>query len=348
MQKFSDPMQHCSTPVDRSILEWFCNVEDYCCFLGAYKALLPVEYRGENVRIRQLLAHKEYPHLAPSERKPRLLDDLWPQWWAMVSRLSDVLATMPLLKTMNRPERSATASHLRTELYQFNREFTGFLTSPYVVELLQPGPYSEALETKHQNCCPSLSFAPKVFQFPPAGLFHIVVQSIQCYIRSTLYPSLRAELDFQQSIPELEAKSASHFSVEICRTFAGVEYSFPDRSADVIFACFSSLVMAALTCPPELRIWIWCKLAHFERLGKFCFEPTKKNLAMLWDMPEILRDGFSPLAGGSPQHESQLFLRDEMGDDDGLRGVALTDESDDSLESLRQLRGLFGLMESDE
>jgi|SRR5277367_1631656 len=347
MQKFSDPVQHCSTPIDRSILEWFCNVEDYCCFLGAYKALLPVEYRRENVRIRQILAQKEYPYLALSERKARLLDDLWPQLWALSPRLSDVLGTMPLLKTMDRPERSETASHLKSELSLFNYELTGFLGSSHVIELLQPGPYNEILENKHKACCPTLPFVPNVFLFPPAGLFNIAIQSLQCYIRSTVYPSLRAELDFLQSIPKLEEKDASYFSVEICRTFAGVEYSFPDRNADVIFSCFSTMVMAALTCPSDLRIWVWCKLAHFERLGRFFLEPIKKNLAMLWDMPEILRDGFGPLRNDSPQHEAR-FLKEQVDDEDGLREFPLMDESDDSLDSFRQLRGLFGLIESDD
>lgn len=337
-------MQHCSNTIDRSIFEWFCNVEDYCCFLGAHKALLPIDYRLENVRRRQLLAHQDYPRLAPAERKARLLDDLWPQLWALLARLGDVLATMPLLKTMNRPQRSETAYHLKSELTRFYHEFTGFLMSPHVIELLQPGVCDDMHESQHRDCCPSLPFVPIVFEFPPAGLFNIVVQSIHWYVRSTLYPSLRVELDFLQSMPELEAKDPSHYSIEVCRTFAGIEYGFRDSPSDVMFACFPSLMTAALTSPPNLRIWIWCKFAHFEKLGLFTFEPIKKNLSMLWDMPEILRDGFSPLRVKSPQQDTRIQCH-ESGEAENLEMMS---DEDDSLEPLKQLRGLFGLLEADE
>ena len=102
--------------------------------------------------------------------------------------------------------------------------------------------------------------------------------------------------------------------------------------------------MAALTCPPDLRIWIWCKLAHFEKLGQYCFDLVKENLAVLWDMPEILRDGFSPVSGDSPQRETRISS-DDTNDTVGLKVVPLPDDGDDNLESLRQLRGLFGLLE---
>jgi len=250
---------------------------------------------------------------------------------------------MPLLRTMDRPQRSEKAYHLKSELIRFYHEFTGFLISPHVVEVLQLGPYDELLETRHRECCPSLPFIPAVFDFPPAGLFNIIVLSIHCYMRSTLYPSLRVELDFLQSIPELEDKDASHYALEICRTFAGVEYVFRDSSSDVIFACFSPLVMAALTAPPDLRIWIWCKLAHFEKLGKFTFEPIKKNLAMLWDMPEILRDGFSPLRVMSPQQDARTVRREAGETEDS----EMMDEDDEDL-PLKQMRGLFGLLDSDD
>ena len=42
---------------------------------AAYRMLLPIEWRQENVRIRQKLAIEEYPFLAQKDRKPRLLED---------------------------------------------------------------------------------------------------------------------------------------------------------------------------------------------------------------------------------------------------------------------------------
>ena len=287
-------------------------MEDHCCFLGAYKALLPPEYRYENVRIRKAVADKEYPLLAPRKRKARLLDDLWPQLWALVPRLGNVVATIPSLQKMETSERSDTASHLTSELCQFDREFTALLNAPHVVELLEQGT-CKVLPNEHRDCCPPLPFTPHVFEYPPAGVFMIVVQSIQCYMRSRLYPSLRSELNFL-SLSEFEDHDASHYSVEICRTFAGVECSSSGSGLDVVFACFPAILMAALTCPSNLRMWVWCKLTHFEKLRQFCFEPIKKNLAMLWDMPNIQSDGINPWRGTSLECETRI-ITDEVDED---------------------------------
>ena len=50
--------------------------------------------------------------------------------------------------------------------------------------------------------------------------------------------------------------------------------------------------MAGFSCPPKLRIWLWHKLAHFEELGRQYVEPVKKNLSVVWGMPELLTMGF--------------------------------------------------------
>ena len=50
--------------------------------------------------------------------------------------------------------------------------------------------------------------------------------------------------------------------------------------------------MAGFSCSPKLRMWLWHKLAHFEELGRQYVEPVKKNLSVVWDMPELLTMGF--------------------------------------------------------
>ena len=342
MQKFSDPVQRCSTVVGRVLLEWYCGVEDYCCFLGAYKTLLPAEWRRENVRIRQILAHEEYPRIPPEERKARLLDDLWPQLWALVPTLGDVLATIPLLKTLEGRERFELAAHLTGELRQFQSDFTGFLKSPHVLEVLQPAlPAHSSFVSKHDNCCPRLPFIPALFQFVPAGIFQLVLYSIQTYVRATLYPTLRATFEFDNVIAELEDEDATFYVVEVCRTFAGIECQHANNP-DVIFPCFSPLIVASLPCPPSLRPWLWCKLSHAENLG-LRFDSVKRNLAALWEMPDILKDGFSKRPE-SCSHQPEWTL----GDGDVDVNIKLGDDTgsmDDSLESLTQLRGLFGLID---
>jgi hypothetical protein len=350
MQRFSNPVQHCSTPIGRSLLEWYCSVEDYCCFLAAYKALLPAEWRRENVRIRQVLAHEEYPRLPPDEHRPRLLDDLWAQFWALLPALGSVLATIPLLKNLEERERIEVAVLLFGELRQFQRDFVGFLQSPHVLEILQPAPSSPlSFDHNHDHCCPPLAVVPDLFQYPPAGIFQLVLQCIQTYTRAILYPTLRAALGFNHVIMELEDEDAAFFSVELCRTFAGVECQNADNP-EVIFQCFSPLIISALTCPPSLRKWLWCKLAHAENLG-LRFDGIKGKLSVLWDMPDILTGGFCSPQGNSPHQQGRSFRGIDIGFNMDTGKINVSDESgsgDGSLRSLMQLRGLFGLQNESE
>ena len=106
------------------------------------------------------------------------------------------------------------------------------------------------------------------------------------------------------------------------------------------------MVVAAQAIPPDLRRWVWCKLAHFESLGQLCFEPIKKNLAAIWDMPEILTKGFSPLLGNTPQHEEGLFNWEDAEIATNMDKVTLhggVGSGEDNLESLTQWRGIIGL-----
>jgi hypothetical protein len=341
MQKFSDPIQHCSTTVGRSLLEWYCGIEDYCCFLGAYRALLPAEWRRENVRIRQLLAHEEYPRITPEERKPRLLDDLWPQLYALVPVLGDVLATVPLLKTLEGSERFKVAAHLTAELRQFMRDFRGFLKSPHVVEIFLPASSPQLFSChNHVDCCPSPPFNPDLFHFPPAGIFKVILQCLETYIRASLYPLLRMELEFDDVILELEDEGAAFYSVEVCRTFAGLEHQY-SNNPEVIVPCFSPLVIAGLSCPPHLRRWVWCKLAHSEQIG-LRFDSIKQNLAVLWDMPEIPTDGSSPFQANSSYGRRFSCDDIEFGVNTGSIKSEDTSFGDGTWKSLTQLRGLFG------
>lgn len=105
-------------------------------------------------------------------------------------------------------------------------------------------------------------------------------------------------------------------------------------------------LIAALTCPPNLRMWMWCKLAHFENLGQFSFEPLKMSLAVLWDMPDILTHGFSPVSNNSPEHEGRISSGDDVEITASIGNVNLNDESGDGNgveERFIQVRGVFGL-----
>jgi len=346
MQKFSNPISYCSTAIGRSLLGWYCTMENYICFLSAYKAVLPAEWRKANIRIRQQLAHEDYPQLAPSDRKPRLLDDLWPQYSAILLELADVVATLPELKKLDGQKRVKTAALVEAKMRQFTKDFKGFVKSPHVVEITQSiSPHDILSLSKHTTCCPSPPFTPIICHFPPAATFLLSLHISECYIRSAVYPALRHYI--REPIMEFEGDDASHYSVEICRTYAGMEYSFEDTN-DVCFPCFPGMSLAAMTCPPNLRMWIWCKLSHFEEIGQICFNPVKHHLAALWNMPEIVTDGFSPLHGNLSHKELRIFTDEDAEISSGMENVNLTEASkvglvDDDLEAVTQVRGFFGL-----
>ena len=90
MQTFSDPIKHCSSAIGRSLFEWYCAYEDYCCIVGVYKMPLPKQWRNANMQIRQELANREYSGLTVIDRQSRLLDNLWAQLRAMSPRFNDI------------------------------------------------------------------------------------------------------------------------------------------------------------------------------------------------------------------------------------------------------------------
>ena len=140
MIKFSDPVRHCSTAIGRFLLEWYCSFEGYCCMRAEYGMLLPSQWRQENMRIRQKLAIEEYAFLPTIQRKPRLLEDLWSQLWSLTPHLIDILATISQLKTMKRGRRRDMGVYLQSKLQRFYRDFTDFINSSSVIEVLQPLP----------------------------------------------------------------------------------------------------------------------------------------------------------------------------------------------------------------
>ena len=229
------------------------------------------------MRARQTLAREEYPFLAQSDRKPRLLEDIWAQFSGLTPYLIEVFAKIPQLKTMKGRQRRELAVRLQSEFQQFYRDFTGFINSPPVIEVIRSLPSPGITASKHLYCCPPPPFVPYFFQYPPAGIFHLMVQCLQTWIRFCLYPSLRAELEFEEELMSLKDQDATSYSLELCKTFAGIEYQY-DHNTAVMFLCFVPLILAAVSCPPHVRPWILSKLRHFEEQGQICNESIKKSL----------------------------------------------------------------------
>ena len=296
LQRFSDPVTQCSSPTRRTTLEWYCNLEDYCCFVTATPQLLPVTWRQENVRQRQQLAHLEYPRLSGIERKARLLDDLWAQLWELLPQMAKVLTTLPRLKTLDGEDRFRAAMMLQSQLELFERDLKGFVEYPHVKDVFESIDLTPPSPCNHTTCCPERPFTPLVLEFPPAGFLKMTVLAIQAYNKTCLWPPIQKELGLRDTFLPLDT-----IAIEIMRTFAGLEYMFGD-CYDALFPCFSPLSIAGMTCPLKMRPWLWHKLSHFEQLGEYVFIPLKKRLAFLWNLPKLSKEGFGAWRCCPPDH----------------------------------------------
>jgi hypothetical protein len=283
LQKVTNPVQLCSGIVGRSLLEWFIPFENHCCIIALYKLLLPRVWREEDVRIRHKIAIVEYPHLSDSERKARILDDVWPESWLNLPDLADIAYHTSKLKSLAAGARSTLAIELRTKLTCFEEKFEQFVNLPHVLEVLEPTTYPSSHPSKHANCCPPPPFIPYTLQFPPAGILRIVLFGTRCIIQSFLRPPIYDACGSAAELPKLDET----YAIEICRTFAGIEDALGDNP-DSCLPLFAALITAIPTCPQELRLWFWYKLAHFEQLGLATFnKPIMENYAKLWNITDI-------------------------------------------------------------
>lgn len=305
------------------------QVEDYCCFLGAYKLVLPSFWRDEDIRVRESIAG-DYSQYSRKDRNGRILDDVWPQYLAMVPKLCDILYKIPKLKDKEGEERAEAARQLELDLRCWETEADHFFNLPHVLEVLGPAESPPSYPSRHAACCPPPAFVPYYMQYPPAGLFRINVTSVKCYIRALMLPSI---WEAQGSKFERIDEEAMGFSLESCRAFAGLEETLGDGDVDDLLPLFAPLVLATTTCPPECRIWLWYKLRHFEKVGHIQFDrPLKKSLATLWNMPQIM-------SGSSPPPVDVDYLKDI---EPGIRGMELRGDHDEEgdHEDITRAKGL--------
>ena len=218
-----------------------------------------------------------------------MLDDIFAELLMLIPKLGDITHVTPTLKTLDEPLRSKNAGYLVKELEQYMETIDQFLMLPHVVETLEPKTRIPH-RSKHEECCPPAPFTPYHMQFPPAGVLRMVIFGIKWYIRTVVYPAIRNESNSLECSP-LEYQESSYYSLEICKTFAGIEETLDD--SDSLIPLFSLVMMSTTTCSRELRLWLWYKLRHFEALGYLAFEPMKKYLAAMWGLRDIVTIGFS-------------------------------------------------------
>jgi hypothetical protein len=263
---------------------------------------------------------------------------------ALIPRLSNVLGGIPPLQEMQDPERANAAARLEGELRLFDDEVKDLLNSPQVLEALEEAPIPGPFIPQHAGCCPDPPFTPHMLKYPPAGFFRMTVLAVQGYTRTIMWPPLRDAMGPRREGEWFDEVDVHETSVQICRSFAGLEYSL-GYNPDNLVPCFSPLVLATVNCPPTARLWLWCKLSHLEKLGHLTFDPVKRNLAAMWEMPDLVHEGFDISKVATPPYR-------ELSCDDIVLGVGEVKFDDDELigsdldavtTPLMTARGVFGL-----
>ena len=136
-----------------------------------------------------------------------------------------------------------------------------------------------------------------------------------------MLPTIRKAVDTERSRADEEA---SYLSLQICRIFAGLEETLGNGDPDALLPLFAPLIFATTTCPTDCRTWLWYKLNHFEKLAHLTFDPVKRNLAVMWDMPQIVSESSPPPIISDVMKDIEPRLRalevEEIGDGEDVTG----------------------------
>ena len=293
-----------------------------CCLLLACHTNLPRTWRNEEVRVREYLASIEYPLLSEDRLNARLVDDIFQELWRVVPHIIDTLAAIPQLKTLNGDTRANVIDQLETNLLHVRRTLEDLIMSSRFTKLVETIETGFPWLSRHSECCPDLPFPPFRFLFPQAGTLRLSVLSLRNYLRVILYGPIRASGVVIEEL-ELDCKFTEDYAYEICRSFAAIEDEFGEDMAPLM-SCFYTLVMAGFTCPEELRMWLWHKLAHFEEYGLRHMDMVKKNLSVVWGMPELLTQSFNSWKQRPLENRVEVLNADVI--DDAAKIMAIVDE----------------------
>lgn len=269
----------------------------------AFRPLLSEEWIQADIHFRDELARRDYPNLTPEERPARLTSDLSPELSGIIPGLVRVFHGTTRLKLLDGSKRERKRLQLRKELDRFTESLRRFMKSPKAIEIFKPGSAGVLYPRRHTTCCPPPPFPPEPLAFPPAGYLRLLVLGMQLWVATVLYSTLHPPPTENTSSASASAKisptnatpaSPSSYNTQsaalsLCRTYSALEQAFPQ---DNLFPCFNPLVIAGLTCPLEIRMWLWHKLAHFEELGYLSIEPVKRQLSVIWGMPQLLTGSF--------------------------------------------------------
>jgi hypothetical protein len=306
--------------------------------------MLPPVWREENARQREKIRHEECSQRPDLDRIPILVDYLYPKFYVLMTNFSNVLQAIPRLHTLQTPVRHPNARRLLRQVRELDQSVDAFLRLDDVKEVSKRACLTPPrISSKHLNCCPVFPFPPSYFEYPQAAMLRITSTGMRCYLRAILLPPILSALGHCEIPPDL--RNGEEFSTEMCRIFAGLDESPTDPSYEQFIPLSGSMILATTFCPPPLRSWLWWKLVHFEELGHLTFDPMRRSLAVLWDMPEIVsKKRITPDYSATFEivETIQATLSEINLDKEGAR--ELPEAEDESMDPISKGRGLVGLL----
>jgi hypothetical protein len=298
MRSTSSPLKIVATSIGKSLLSWYCILEDYYAFSTTSRGLLPKAWRKKRRYPSQMTDTRLGRSIQCSDEnnKARVLDDLWQEYRAMVPELIDVIAELKILPSLDPVEKATSQNRLLAQLRIFQRNFSIFTESSELLNALQFTIMETPPSDWHAAPAyggPPPPFQPYQFDYPPAGLLSLVCNCVEVLVRGVYLPILSSSLsppnDPQQA--KLEKDITECYAYELCQAYAGLEISFQNNQ-DELIPCFSPLFSTAFCCPPGLRTWLWHKLAHYEQFFPTTVSHARKLLAGMWKLPELDSGGF--------------------------------------------------------
>jgi hypothetical protein len=240
--------------------------------------------------------------MSKDERKQRLLEEIWPEMSVLTREIPSILAERKRLDRLDEEEQSRHLLVLQDRSMQLSQSVSDLMNSPRVLELLEPAKTIN-VSMRHANCCPPPPFPPCYVDFPFAGYLRMMFLSLFHCLHVLINPLL--------GLPPASQDDVAYFAYELCRTFAGIENDFANTPAAYIPA-FSSLVIARVSCPSNVRRWLWYKLVHFEEISQYIARPLKKHLAVIWDKPELETEDLKPWVVEPPQQQLRILTAGEV------------------------------------
>jgi hypothetical protein len=239
--------------------------------------------------------------MGKEERKLRLLDEIWSELFVLMREVPGILTERKRMIKSPSEEGQIHLPGLQERATRLGQSLVDFMNSPRVLEVLEPAKVV-IINPRHNHCCPSPPFPPCFLECPQAAYLRMSLLSLLHYLYFLINPFL--------GLPQASEDDKAYFAYELCRTFAGIENAFADLPAAYI-PTFPALTIARVSCPQNVREWLWHKLVHYEEISVYLARPLKKHLAAIWDKPELEKEAFKPWVLEPPQQQLKVLIAGE-------------------------------------